>query len=785
MAFLVWHRPNEFARNNAMPLDNRGLDLSTASITQRAESALEQDLRPRPVRITHFAPALYTAALFLSALLLFAIQPMFTKMVLPRIGGAAAVWSVAMVFFQAALLLGYAYAHLISRALSPAPAALVHLVLLLVAATTLPIGIAQGFEAAPPQGAPELWLLALFAASIGLPFVALAASAPLLQNWFAASDHPHAANPYLLYAASNLGSFTALMTYPFVVEPLFSLRTQVLTWSAGYGVLILLIAAAAVIVARARKPSIDTAGLAIVAAPTIAERAMWTLFAAIPAGLVIAVTGTISTDLAAAPFLWVLPLSLYLLTFVAIFRNRAWVAHGRVLSLVPFAAVALIATGSMLVRPYWGAVLVVHLVSFVVLALACHGELYRRRPVPSRLTEFYLWTSFGGMLGGIFAGLISPHVFNGVAEYPILILAVLLAMPGAFAGGPFRFLRQSGPGLLLAGLAATLMWLHVRLPGNAAFTIEIGLIILAGAMVLLRRQPAWFFGLAVLGFFSISLAPTWSRIKQVRSFFGVHRVYEDAAGNWRFLAHGTTLHGAERVRNADGTPVTGRPEPTMYYYFGGPLGDAITASRTAQGRLAQIAAVGLGTGSLACHQQAGEAWTFFELDPHVLRIARDPALFRFLSSCGPDMRIVLGDARLTLAASPERYDLIVLDAFSSDAIPVHLLTREALAGYLSRLTARGLIVLHISNRHMELWRPAAAVGGAANLIVYGKDERIKVDDSLRSPSQVVVFARDVRDLGDLPAQPGWKRLDPDSRVTPWTDDYADVLGAILDSKLGR
>jgi hypothetical protein len=301
-------------------------------------------------------------------------------------------------------------------------------------------------------------------------------------------------------------------------------------------------------------------------------------------------------------------------------------------------------------------------------------------------------------------------------------------------------------------------------------------------MVLVRRQPAWFFGLAVLAFVAASLQPAFLRVEQVRSFFGVHRVVEDVVrtGRIRLLLNGTTLHGAERIRNADGTPVTGRPEPTTYYYFGGPIGDAIAASRASQGRLARVAAVGLGTGSLACHRQDGEAWTFFELDPHVVRIARDPALFRFLSACGPDMRIVLGDARLTLAASPERYDLIVLDAFSSDAIPVHLLTREAFAGYLSRLTARGAIVLHISNRHMALWRPAVAVGSAEGLVAYETTE-----DEWRQPAEVVVFARDARDLGDLPAQPGWSRLNPDSRVVPWTDDYANILGAILDRKLGR
>ncbi|WP_244064150.1 fused MFS/spermidine synthase [Bradyrhizobium sp. Ce-3] len=709
---------------------------------------------------------------------------MFAKMVLPRLGGAAAIWSVAMVFFQTALLLGYAYAHLLSRALSPGPSALVHLGLLAIAAITLPVSIAHGFEAAPQQGL-EFWLLALFAASIGLPFVALAATAPLLQNWFAASGHPQAANPYLLYAASNLGSFTGLLTYPFVVEPLFTLHTQIRIWSLGYFVLTGLIVAAAVVVAGAGKSTISRASADTAAAPTIADRAMWTVLAAIPAGLVVAVTAAISVDLAAAPFLWVLPLSLYLLTFVAIFRERAWVAHGRVLKLVPFAAVALVATASMVVRPYIGVLLAIHLASFLVIALACHGELYRRRPQPARLTEFYLWTSFGGMIGGLFAGLIAAHIFNGIAEYPILVLAALLAMPGAFAGGLDRFLRQSGPGLALAALILGIMWLHVRMPAHAAMPIEITLIVLAGVLVLVRRQPAVFFGLAVLAFAIARLDPLFTPIEQVRSFFGVHRVVEDRSGQFRLLVHGTTLHGAERVRNADGTPVSGRPEPTTYYYFGGPISAAIAAARTTQGRLANVAVVGLGTGSLACHRHDGEAWTYFELDPQVVRIARDPALFRFLGECGADIPIVLGDARLTLTASAERYDLIVLDAFSSDSIPVHLLTREAFAGYLSHLTDHGIIVLHISNRHLALRAPAAAVGVAEGLVAFAKAQLPPdmTDNDMRSASDVVVFARDEKDLGDLPTQ-GWTRVDPGSRAV-WTDDYADILSAVLDAKLGR
>ncbi|WP_456669855.1 spermidine synthase [Bradyrhizobium sp. USDA 3240] len=716
--------------------------------------------------------------------MLFAIEPMFAKMVLPRLGGAAAIWSVAMVFFQSALLLGYAYAHMLSRTLSPGSSALIHLGLLAIAAVTLPVGIAQGFETVPQQGL-ELWLLALFAASIGLPFVALAATAPLLQNWFAASGHPRAANPYLLYAASNLGSFVGLLTYPFGVEPLLTLHTQIQLWSLGYVLLTLLIVVAAVIVAGAGKPSISQASADAATAPMIAERAMWKVLAAIPAGLVVAVTAAISVDLAAAPFLWVLPLSLYLLTFVAIFRDRAWIAHEPLLKLVPFAAVALVAAASTVVRQYVGILLAIHLASFLVIALACHGELYRRRPQPARLTEFYLWTSFGGMIGGIFAGLIAPHVFSGVAEYSILVLAALLAMPGALEGGLGRFLRQSGPGLALAMLILGAEPLHIRLSASFAMPIEIVLIVLAGVMVLVRRHQAGFFGLAVLAFMITKLDPLFTPIEQVRSFFGVHRVVEDRTGQFRLLMHGTTLHGAERVRNPDGTPVSGRPEPTTYYYFGGPIGDAVAETRRAQGRLTRVAAVGLGTGSLACHRHDGEEWTFFELDPQVVRIARDPALFRFLSECGTDIRIVPGDARLTLAASAERYDLIVLDAFSSDAIPVHLMTREAFAGYLSHLSEHGVIVLHISNRHMALRPPAAAIGDAEGLAVFAKAQLPPdmTDDDMRNPADVVVFARHESDLGNLPRQ-GWTRVDRGSRAA-WTDDYANILGAVLDAKLGR
>ncbi len=728
-----------------------------------------------------FALALFAVTLFSSALLLFAVQPMFTKMVLPRLGGAPAVWSVAMVVFQAALLAGYAYAHLISRTLAPARAAVVHLGVLAVAALTLPIGIAAGFEI-PPEAGVAFWLVGLIAASIGLPFVALSASAPLLQHWFAATSHPQARNPYVLYAASNLGSFAALLAYPFAIEPLLTLREQAQFWSIGFGILAALVALAACLAARGSA----TTTIAAAAPATLAQRVFWVVLAAVPAGLVVAVTAYITTDVAAAPFLWVLPLALYLLTFVAVFRERPWIDHAFILRAVPFVVAPLAVSLLGRDKIYWAAVIGLNLVAFFVLAVACHGELYRRRPAAARLTEFYLWTSVGGVIGGIFAGLVAPNIFNGTYEYPILIAAALLLMPGLFAGGLKTFLREAAPGLGLAAVLAFAQTLFgIRLPLSAQIPFQVALVALAAAMLLSNRRPARVFGLVAAAFVLTGMwQPGVSLVETARSFFGVHQVVDTSDGKFRLLFHGTTIHGAERLHAPDAG--AGRPEPLTYYYFGGPISEAVVATRQARGGLGEVAAVGLGTGSLACHRRDGEQWTFFEIDPQVIRIARDPSYFRFLSACAPDLPIVLGDARLTLAASPARYDLIVLDAFSSDAIPVHLLTREAVAGYLARLNPHGVIVVHISNRHLQLSGVVAAVGAAEGLVAYGKTDE-KANEFLadyRANARVVALARSMPDLGGLPQTDGWRRLEPSAGEAAWTDDFSDVLRVLIRSKRG-
>jgi spermidine synthase len=503
---------------------------------------------------------------------------------------------------------------------------------------------------------------------------------------------------------------------------------------------------------------------------------------AVPAGLCIAVTAFISTDLAAAPFLWVLPLALYLLTFVAVFREQPWIPYPLVFRLLPFAVVLLAISRLHIVKLPWLAIIALNLAVFVLIALACHGEAYRRRPEPGRLTEFYLWTSFGGVIGGMFAGLVAPNIFNNVYEYPILIAAGLLAMPGAFAGGAWRLARDATPPLIAAAVVIALrLLLDIPLPVAAAW-------IVAALLLLQVRHPSRLFGYVALAFAITGLWPAGVMpVETARSFFGVHRVVETADRTHRLLFHGTTIHGAERVRDATGRPVEGRPPPLTYYYFGGPISEAVKAARGVRGRFDRVAVVGLGTGSLACHKRDGERWTFFEIDPEVIRLASDERYFRFLSACGPVERVVPGDARITLAASSGHFDLIVLDAFSSDSIPVHLLTREAFAGYLTRLAPDGMIVAHVSNRHMELAGVLSAVGAAEGLIAYVKQDD-QANPSLkdyRANAKVVALARSVADIGDLPARRGWRRLEPPLGAATWTDDYSDVLHAILRKMLAH
>ncbi len=740
---------------------------------------------PMSARRNSLVLIVYTSAIFVSALLLFSVQPLFTKMVLPRLGGSPAVWSVAMVFFQSLLLAGYAYAHFLMTVRNRMIPVVVHLALLVVALLTLPLSIANGWGT-PPSSGYAIWLLGLFVVSIGLPFFALAANNPMLQAWFVRTGHPDGPDPYFLYASSNIGSFLALLSYPVLLEPMFTLRTQNLMWTGGYGLLILLIAGCGFLLWRSPAVAVsdDAAGDADAPAPSWVLRLRWIFLAAVPSGLLIAVTVHISTDVAAAPLLWVLPLSLYLLTWVLVFQSRPLLPHSWMLMLQPLAIagiIVLLAVGGEqnLLLTLGG-----HQLCFFIIAMACHGELARTRPPSRYLTGFYVALSFGGMVGGLFAGLVAPFTFSWVAEYPILLVLAALCRPPEDERWP-RWTRWTWP--LIAVLAVALIvpaygtgtlnaWLEDNRVALAAVPAVI-CVLLAVGLQASRWKVAAVVALAVV---LIRIYPAdEGRVETVRSFFGVHKIVETPHGQYHVLMHGTTIHGAEKILNDDGTPVTGRPEPISYYHKDGGIGQAIEAIRTRKGGPIRVAVIGLGAGTLTCAAQPGENWTFFEIDQTMVDTARDPKKFSFIQSCMPDLQPVMGDARLTFAKQPDGiYDLIIVDAYSSDAIPIHLATEEAMAIYKEKLAPQGAVVMHVSNRHLELASVVVGIADENDMKSWVYNEDSGRDNEYIFATNVVISAREEADVGTLAANSSWALTEPEDHQRVWTDDYSNVLGAV-------
>jgi protein-L-isoaspartate O-methyltransferase len=722
-----------------------------------------------------------TAAIFLSAALLFAVQPMFTKMVLPRLGGAPQVWSVAMVFFQSALLAGYAFAHFLTRYAPGRKSVLIQLAVLIAACFTLPLSIASGWGQ-PPAVGEAFWLLGLFAVSIGLPFFALAANSPLLQAWFARTDHPAAKDPYFLYAASNVGSFLALLSYPLAIEPLIRLTDQTRFWSVGFYVLILLIAGSGYLLWRSLDQTPAAANPdtpeAPAPAPTWGNALSWVCLAAVPSGLLVAVTAHISTDVASVPLLWVVPLALYLLTFVIVFSRRPIIPHGLVVAVQPVFVLALVSVIIYEPIKMIVGIIALHIGVFFVFTLVCHGELAQRRPAPRHLTAFYMWMSLGGMIGGIAAGLISPYVFNWIAEYPILIALAVLCRPGLAL--PKSRLEQivffGALAVAVLALAAFRAW-ELDIDFNTFNWVVAALLVIT---VLFWRDPVPFAAIIAFVLMANHFMIEVSGAQTVRSFFGVLKLSESADGRFRLLSHGTTLHGGQRIRDYNGNPITGRPEPIMYYYDGSAMAQVLDAARARTSPI-RYAVIGLGTGTLACRSQPGDTVHYYEIDPAIIRIARDPGIFSFLTECGP-VPVTLGDARLTLTDAPDAsYDVIIVDAFSSDAIPIHLLTREAMAIYRRKLSPNGIVAIHVSNRHLEL---ASVVTGiaAANGMVARVNEGTDVtenDAEYVFLGTVVAAARKDEDFGPIAQSEHWELQRPDRKQWVWTDDYSNIVGALI------
>jgi SAM-dependent methyltransferase len=715
---------------------------------------------------------LYATTIFLGAFLLFLVQPLFARMALPLLGGAPAVWNVAMVFYQSVLLAGYAYAHWqggVNRRWW-------HIVLMLTALLTLPLALPAGWVP-PTDRNPTGWLLALMLVTVGLPFFFVSATNPLLQRWFSNWTGEQGRDPYVLSTASNAGSLLALLAYPLLVERCFTLQMQSRAWMWGYVGLIAGLGACAWFSRFPERSVKAEATRTVTAKPSWSQRLYWIGLAFIPSSLMLSVTTYLTTEVGSMPLLWVIPLSLYLLSFVFVFSNQAIfraAPYQRLMPLLTIFITMVLVSGSN--SPAW-LIFGLHLLALVIFSMACHGALAESRPAPDHLTEFYLWMAGGGVLGGAFNSLVAPLLFTRVLEYPIslVLLAWLGARPdflknekklsGWDAG---RALAVGGTTWLLAKIAREAGWIDTSYSNTFIFGLPL-LIVFSW----LKWPRRFALGLAAIFLGSWQHYGTFGTLLEARrSFYGIHRVFE--RGSVRQLVHGTTVHGAQNLdpRWAE--------EPLTYYARSGPFGQMMQ-HWPGRSSVKEVGAIGLGVGSIAAYARPGENWTFFELDPTVAALARDPRYFHFLDHSPGQVRVVLGDGRLTIQkVRPEQFDLIILDAYSSDSLPVHLLTREALQIYLQKLAPGGLLAFHISNRYLDLEPVLSALTSDAGLaaVVQKNLELPPADLAMgKSASHWVIAGRNSGELAFLAGQPGWRAL-PAPRIPVWTDEFSSIIDVL-------
>jgi hypothetical protein len=711
----------------------------------------------------------FTAASFLGAFLLFLVEPMVAKMLLPSLGGSPAVWNTAMVFFQSTLLLGYAFAHLTLRRMSPRAHAALQIVLLLAVLATLPVALPTGWQP-PADVAPALWTLLALTVMVGAPFVMLATVGPTLQRWFSFTAHPRADDPYFLYAAGNAGSLLALLAYPFVLERALPLTGQSRLWTALFVLFLVSLTASAGLMLR--WPRRDAPSAARAVAPRIPRmrQARWVLFAFVPSALLLGVTRYLSSDIAAVPLLWIVPLSLYLITFIVAFGRRPERLVRRSARVLRVLAIPLALTFIGIV-PNLRVQLPLQLGAFTVAALVAHGRLAADRPDVDNLTRFFLLIAVGGALGGVFAALIAPVVFTTIMEYPIAIVLALAILPAVDLAGPPANRRRSW---LVLGVAVgvAIGAIAVRSDGSQR-SLTLAMVLAAAGLLTayaLARRPFEFAG-AVGAIMVLSLLiPANTTLFADRTFFGVSRVYADAGGR-HILVSGTTVHGIQSV-------VDGRldPEPSAYYSPQGPAGDVFERGTAKPPQ--HMAVIGAGAGSLASYLRPEDSMTFYEIDGAVERIATDPSLFSYVHDAAGMVNFVLGDGRLEIAGSAGGYDLVVVDAFSGDAIPTHLLTREAVDTYVARTSPNGLVAFNVSNRYFDLAPVLARIASDEGLAAIVRSDpattAVQVAEAAL-PSTWVVLARTPQDLASVAAPGDWEPLRPDPAAPLWTDDETDLL----------
>lgn len=709
---------------------------------------------------------LFALAIFTSSFLLFLVQPMVSKMLLPSFGGAPSVWLTCLFFFQAMLLAGYAYVHVAAARLSTDRQKLLHALLLVAACFFLPLHPIADISI---SAFPAIPLLVALLKSLGLPFAVLGSTAPLLQRWFSRSSLRGADHPYPLYAVSNLGSLLGLVVYPFVIEPGLTIPEQ------SRLVAVLFLAAALIILACAlvAREAARSRTAPSLSAPIPSDLgARWVILAFVPSSLLLSVTSTITLDIAAIPLLWVIPLALYLVTFSIAFARRPLVPHAAAMRLAPvFIILTTVWISSLALPAHWLATpLLLHLATFFFVALACHGALAEARPPADQLTGFYLRVALGGCLGGIFNSLLAPVLFDRVIEYPlVLALAAVLVSPA-----DSRCARRD----LILPLALGLAYLVIDgalarsglVPGRVASSVAMA-IPAAVAFRFLGKPVRMALACGVLLFAAAFVQDYHGQIiRRERSFFGVYKVSTEESPALHTLTHGTTVHGREWF-------LSGRiDEPLTYYHPTGPAGRIYETFRLGD-TTSPVAVVGLGAGSMAAYAESGRAMDFYEIDPAMEGIARDPRCFQYLARSRGRVRVRLGDARLSLRSAAEKYGLIVLDAFSSDAIPVHLLTRQALSIYLACLSDDGILAFHISNNYLDLAPVLRNLAAERGLFCLLCDDVKSAELQGRgvSSSLWVVMGRHEKTFDKPPiTSGGWIRLIGATGDRTWTDDYAPV-----------
>ncbi|MBV8281918.1 MAG: fused MFS/spermidine synthase [Candidatus Eremiobacteraeota bacterium] len=697
-------------------------------------------------------------------------------MLLPHLGGAPAVWNTCVVFYQLILLAGYYYVFLLRRWATPRVQLIVHLALVLVVLAFLPLRI-HAFSPAPLNNGAILWVLVTLTLSLGVPLLALTATSPLLQAWFGATTHERAHDPYFLYAASNAGSLLGLLCYPFALEPLLGIREQGSIWTVGYAALLLLVfACAAVFFRSATLPAAQDAESAPADEPIQLRRKMrWLVLAFIPASLMLSATTYISTVIAPIPLIWVAPLALYLITLILAFSAGLEARLARLRRFGPWFVlplVVILAAGVSLSVPL---MIFIHLTAFFLISLTCHSLLAADRPPKAHLPEFYLWLAAGGAAGGLFSAIIAPLIFRTLLEYQlVLVLAAFFLREPPKDNTPSRVQDWYLPLGLGAALALFISFrFHPEMPNVAIISLITFSVAALIALVAFRRPLAFAVSVGAMVACGILLdATTENTLYVARNFFGQHTVL--SRGPFHLFYHGTTLHGLEDMRPAH------QRVPLSYYTHSGPLGQMF-ALRAPELAHASIGVIGLGAGSELCYRTPEQRWTIYEIDPIVDRIARDQSLFKYVSGCAQDVPTVLGDARLSLEQAPDAsYDLLLLDAYSSDYVPVHLITREAVQLYTAKLTDHGILAFHVSNRWFALQRVLGSISQSLGMTCYLNFEQVLTIDDLRrgkSTSDWIVLARSDADLGAITQDHRWRKCPP-TNFRVWTDDYSSLVTAI-------